>query len=690
MMFDSTSRPTGEPQEEKTVALMGWTALTSALRFLTRSSLMRRGIERIRRMVPQLTAGPDRPVPSPLEAACEATPRLLEKREEDHAPPAPWSDTQSLMDALQRSGKRLTGLCGQTENDFLDLGGRLQTIQAEARQLAQTIVAMLGEEQNASIRGALRAIENHAAGAIDEVKTRRLQLAADLDGLQRIHADLAALHLQNQQFKVVAKNLKMVGLAISIESARSQAATEAFQALAEEIAQLSRTVYSAVGHIGEDTQTAQRVLDTVHADIGARMAHLETLMADAQTSVRRALDQVACFMNLTMDALDRISEQSRQIDQQVGRLVVGVQIHDNISQRAAHIHEALDEAEQILNGTPGVSLPQTSMQAMLGRVYGIVRLQMAQVQTICEDVAAVREESRSALGALQTAVGAVTRAEALDTLEIDAAYPVAGSRARHPVTVLTQELERLTGLFDEGMAQIRRLGEARKETGRTVARMNTHIDQVRDINFDIRLKALNAVIRSSRLGDAGRAIAAIVNEMKVLAEQSNTTVGEVTDIMARIAEASKSMDSAGDDRGGADGAGALLRRGIEGFSIACATFKTESRQVLAMGQRLERRIAEGQTHLGFFDTLADGGRTQLSRLAEVQHRLQPFAEAAPDDWQAEERRIMARYTMDREREAHLGHPDPERDPAPEGLDRSPGTDAAAAEPEMFDDNVELF
>jgi len=598
-----------------------------------------------------------------------------------------------MMDSLHRSGKRLTELCGQTENDFLDLGGRLQTIQAEARQLTQTIVAMLSEEQDASIRGALRAIENHAAGAIDEVKTHRQHLAADLDGLHRIQADLAALHLQNQQFKVVAKNLKMVGLAISIESARSHAAAEAFQALAEEIAQLSRTVYSAVGHIGEDTQTAQRVLDTVHADISARMSHLETLMADAQASVRSALDQVACFMNLTMDALDRIGEQSLQIDQQVGRLVVGVQIHDNISQRAAHIQEALDEAEQIMNGTLGDSLPQTSMQAMLGRVYGIVRLQMAQVQTICEDVAAVREESRSALGALQTAVGAVTRAEALDTLEIDAAYPVAGSRARHPVTVLTQELERLTGLFDEGTAQIRRLAEARKETGQTVARMNTHIDQVRDINFDIRLKALNAVIRSSRLGDAGRAIAAIVNEMKALAEQSNTTIGAVTDIMARIAEASRSIrsvESAGDDRGGADGAGALLRRGIEGFSIACATFKTESRQVLGMGQRLEQRIAEGQAHLGFFDTLADGGQAQRSRLAEVQNMLQPFAEAASDDWQAEERRIMARYTMDREREAHLGQPGPERAASPERLDRSSETDDAAAEPEMFDDNVELF
>jgi len=673
--------------------MMGWTALTSALRFLTRSSLFRRGIEWIRRMVPQRMAGPYRHLPSPLEAACEATAPLLEKREEDHRSPAPWVDTQSLMDALHRSGKRLTELCGHTENDFLDLGGRLQTIQAEARQLTQAIVAMLGEEQDASIRGALRAIENHAAGAIDEVKTRRQQLAADLDGLQRIQSDLAALHLQNQQFKVVAKNLKMVGLAISIESARSQAATEAFQALAEEIAQLSRTVYSAVGHIGEDTQTAQRALDNVRTDIGARMAQLETLMADAQASVRSALDQVACFMNLTMEALDRIGEQSRQIDQQVGRLVVGVQIHDNISQRAAHIQEALDEAEQILNRTIGVSLPQTSMQAMLGRVYGIVRLQMAQIQTVCEDVAAVREESRSALGALQTAVAAVTRAEALDTLEIDAAYPVAGSRARHPVMVLTQELERLTGLFDEGMAQIQRLAEARKEIGQTVARMNTHIDQVRDINFDIRLKALNAVIRSSRLGDAGRAIAAIVNEMKVLAEQSNTTIGAVTDIMARIAEASRSirsMESAGEDRGGADGAGALLRQGIEGFSIACVTFKTESRQVLGMGQRLEQRIAEGQAHLGFFDTLADGGQAQLSRLADVQNMLQPFAEAAPDDWQAEERRIMARYTMEREREAHLGQPGPERAPAPEPLDRPHEADDTAVEPEMFDDNVELF
>ncbi|MBR9982039.1 MAG: hypothetical protein KFF50_13505 [Desulfatitalea sp.] len=662
---------------------MGLTAAIPAFHFLTRSPLIRRGAELARRLVRRsASVPPDTCLPAfpPAGLPNGAPPEACDGQAMALSPP-PLVDTDALSADLLGSGKALTVICARTEDDFLDLGGRLHTIQAEAQQLTQTIVAALAEDQTDSIQGALKTIERHAAGAIEEINARRQQLAEDLRGLQTIRVDLGALDQQNQQFKQVAKNLKMVGLTIRIESARSPAASAAFQALAEEIAELARTVHTAVRHISADAHTARQTLDAVQADIGARMADLETLMGDAQAAVLSALDQVAHFMALTMDALDRIGEQSRQIDQQVGHLVVSVQIHDNISQRAAHIQEAMDEAVHILAAIAEVPLP-----AVLGRVYGINRVQVAQLQTITEDVDGVRRQSESALDSLLAAVAAVTRAEALDTLEIGGACPAGNARGRHPVALLTRELERLIALFDEGLSHIRRLGEAREQTGRTMDRMNAHIDQVRDINFEIRLKALNAVIRSSRLGDAGRAIAAIVNEMKALAEQSNTTIGAVTDIMERIAASSRAMDRANADATDVSGgAGALLRQGIETFATACADFKTNSHQAIEMGRQLEARIGESRDRIHFFDTMGQGCQDQLARLAAVKTTLQPFADAAPDDWMAEEQRVMARYTMDRERKAHLGIIQTGQPQAPDPCD--PG---AAADDDAFDDNVELF
>jgi hypothetical protein len=593
-----------------------------------------------------------------------------------------------VSDQLLQSAAGLTSLCARSEADFLDLGGRLQTIQLEAQQLTRAIFTVLSEDDDHSLQGALKAIQQHAGGAMQEIDQRREQLSDDLIGLQATRADLCALGEQNGHFKQVAKNLKMVGLTISIEAARTPAATAAFQSLAEEITELARTVHSVTRHIGDDTYAAQEGLAAIHEEIGARMRDLEGLMSSARAAVHTALEQVDNLMQTTLGALDRIGVQSRQIGEQVGHLVVGVQIHDNISQRAAHIHDSLAEAADLVVSAAGDANPDAGQAAALGRAYGINRLQLAQLQTIADDVGNVQRQCASALDALLGTVAAVARPAGLE---------IADPGGAHSVAVLTGALEHLIALFDEGLDHIQRLAAAREQTGRTIARMNSHIDQVRDINFDIHLKALNAVIRSTRLGNAaGRAIAAIVIEMKALAEQSNTTIGAVAGVMERIAAASQAMDARrGIARAEGDSAGTHLRNGIADFTNACETFRQHSGEALRMGAGIEAHIAQSRRHIDFFEQMLADCRLHQEQLGEINVLLQPYADAAPEEWIAEERKIIERYTMDREREAHLGMIDAElftdggQTAPPLPFNSATGPLAASEEAE-FDDNVELF
>jgi hypothetical protein len=262
-------------------------------------------------------------------------------------------DHHPVSDQLLQSAAGLTSICARSEADFLDLGSRLQTIQLEAQQLTRAIFTVLSEADDHSLQGALKAIQQHAGGAMQEIDQRRGQLSDDLVGLQATRADLGALGEQNGHFKQVAKNLKMVGLTISIEAARTPAATAAFQSLAEEISELARTVHTVTRHIGDDTHTAQQGLAAIHEQIGTRMRDLDGLMNSARAAVHTALEQVDNLMQTTLCALDRIGVQSRRIAEQVGHLVVGVQIHDNISQRAAHIHDSLSEAADLVRGVAG-------------------------------------------------------------------------------------------------------------------------------------------------------------------------------------------------------------------------------------------------------------------------------------------------------------------------------------------------
>ncbi|MBI5895739.1 MAG: hypothetical protein HZB24_06970 [Desulfobacterales bacterium] len=603
-------------------------------------------------------------------------------------PPAPEPVMQLhgdwIIAGLKQTTAGLTEICARTEPDFLGLGQQLSTIHGDAQALTRHVVALLAADQEQTILAALKEIQTHAAQALGELSQRRTQLAEDLTGLNTIHADLASLHLHNASFKQVAKNLKMVGLNISIESARSELAKANFQALAEEITKLAQTVHGVAGNIRDDAGEAQKTMDAIQADIGGRMNHLDGLIGAVQTTVNKALTEVDNLARLTLGVLDGVGAKAGEIGDQVGRLVVGIQIHDNITQRVAHIRESMEEAVDLIQTSTAIPLPPPALQAIYGKVYGISRIQITHLQTIIDDVTDTRNRSAAALDKLASAVISVAQPEGLAMSGNAGGCSLNAGHNHHPVAILQRALEQLIALFDAGNTDIQRLTAARELTGRTIAEMDRHIDKVRDINFEIRLKALNAVIKSTHLGDTGKAFEAIVNEMKALAEQSNATIQSVTGIMEEISSASQTMGRRGLNQSAeTDSASGKLRSAIDRFSAACADFKAQSQSALEMGRHLQEKIAQTRRQIDFFDRLLEVCRRYHADLTRTGARLQPCAEAVDDEWMAEEQSILARYTMQRERDAHLQafH----GIPAPAQAAVAPQT-----ETEALDDNVELF
>ncbi len=126
-----------------------------------------------------------------------------------------------------------------------------------------------------------------------------------------------------------------------------------------------------------------------------------------------------------------------------------------------------------------------------------------------------------------------------------------------------------------------------------------------------------------------------------------------------------------------------MRSGIDRFNDACADFKARSQSALDMGRRLQEKIEQTRKRIEFFERMLEVCRRHHTGLTQLGQRLQVFAGAVDDEWMAEEQNILERYTMQRERDAHLqafhGTPPAAQAPA-----------AASATEETLDDNVELF
>jgi hypothetical protein len=143
----------------------------------------------------------------------------------------------------------------------------------------------------------------------------------------------------------------------------------------------------------------------------------------------------------------------------------------------------------------------------------------------------------------------------------------------------------------------------------------------------------------------------------------------------------------------------FLHEGVDSFSQGCTLFKQQSADALAVGRQIREKILLARNNLGFFDRMVSACRHHLSDMEQVAHILIPFSEDVSDDWREEEKNIRARYTMQREREAHQNMfnsiapvskapslPLPE---TVQGKRADLASDSDIGEDE-FDDNVELF
>ena len=640
--------------------------------------------------------------PKPITLSPETAPELppLPEDSKEVRPTVQLLDTARLIRSIKAAQTGLMEICRNTESDFLDLGGLLQTTHSDSRELTLKIMATLSNEHGESIESALTVVQTHASEAIGELERGKTELGEDLRQLGSIHADLRTLFDKNNLFKQVAKNLKMVGLNISIESARQDDEKQSFQTLAEEIAELAQTVYGVVNDIRDDADNARRNIDTIQSEIERRMQHLGGVMNSARSAVGQSLEEVDHLMQVMMQSLDRIRAGADDIGEQVGQLVISIQIHDSISQRSAHIENAMDEVVEMIETASALGLPVQGQMAVLGKAYGITHLQVTQLQTVIRDVAAVRQTCEAALDNLLGAVAAVARPDGMDLSIRDGECRPNNDAPHHAVVRLESALEQLIALLDEGSRDIERLNEARNESRKAISRMDEHLAKVADVNFDIRLKALNAVVKSGRLGEAGRAIAVIVNEIKSLAAQSGKTIGAVSDIMESITSTSTRLDRGEmESADGESSAGDQLRQGIDSFSVACTSFRQGSAEALDLGQQLETKIEQSRHHILFFESLLTAFNHGQDQLVHVRDQLTPFAEEAPQDWVDEEKAIIARYTMQSERDAHLeayGGGSSENPPAAaeatDAREETVGcfTGEENAPDEELGDNIELF
>jgi hypothetical protein len=343
-----------------------------------------------------------------------------------------------------------------------------------------------------------------------------------------------------------------------------------------------------------------------------------------------------------------IQRKTQQIGQRVGSAVMAMQIGDTTRQRIEHVEFALTMIAQLygrqVRGGVDLDLRAVAPAEKDRLLAAITALSLAQltdtadeldgqVGEIAASLGEIAGDAReiASLGQQTTGSGGYRPGSFLSDLEADVQH--ARTLLEDLRSTQTASDAVMTGVLDTTKALVR------------------NISAIQSLESDIRLMGLNTTLRSSRLGNEGRALTVIAQELRAC---SNLTATEAEAVLADL----DAMVSAASTSSGADQAQRLaevtelsrimvasvelLSKTAEALAAALETLDRESGNV---GAALQATATEIRSKAEIGQILRRGS----SALAAMQ--AQPL-EDEPGDAAGVLAAIAAKYTMAREREIH--------------------------------------
>jgi hypothetical protein len=557
----------------------------------------------------------------------------------DAADTAELALARSAIDAaVLRAGDRLAA-CAGTMNRH---SGLLETLPRDL-QSAEL------EESCA----ALSRIGERAQDVVGAFADERAAMEALLMALAASASPIADLERSVRTIGILSVNARVVAAELG--------EVEGFEVFTIDIDRLSREAGATVSRFSDLFLRLRSDLRTVaERRNGFESTHSATL-SGLRAKLARRLEKVDERRRTAADISRRTSETVRQIAGRIGAVVMSLQSGDRMRQRIEHVEQALASPlpqEHDANGA-GNTLPAdaTGDHPDIRRVHAdALRAQWDALRALqAEQLAAAVDEFDPQLAEAEQALGGLAR-DALDILR--EAVALTGSASRYeeaPIAALGRELEAATALLGRCALERGELDALANRVAEAVAELLTHVEAVQDVEAEMRILSLNAAVKCSQLGNRGRALNVVAQQLRDLTVDTVTSADAAVEALRGAAAVAVRLQTGGR----ADLAGELgqieetaqsavtLLRAIETRTAeAVETLRTE-------GPTMSRKLASAAADIA--DARAHAAR--LNRSAATLAQADAPGSAVDDDalvasLLATLERLRQGYTMEDERRIH--------------------------------------
>jgi hypothetical protein len=562
----------------------------------------------------------------------------------------------------------------QLSNDLKALHAGAMELSRGTREQVASVRDVLGEDRLAGAGGLADRFLGELQGDLSEAEGRARMLEHGCEAMGRLRA-------HGRQIERVASLLDVSGYGFAVESARSGASQRAFDTFVTELRKLAGRVRTLGETIAEQAESARAESEQLGRAIGTSLAGLGELTAQAEAAVRQTSERVESVLDRSWTVLQEAERHTARIATHAGEAVYHLQFGDIVRQKLEHIEAAVGDA-----------LPEYRDQ--------VLPVQAGQLDLVVEEISSSRRQLERAFAGLaeetRLLVGIIAQFAGVGRGG-GSKGPDAG---RDPMEELRAAFLKIEELRVRGRQLCARAGETSARVMGAAAILSRHLAEVEEINQQMHLQALNAIVKTSLLGGAGRTLEILSMHVHGVFEESTAlvkeTVGAIENISRNAAECAAPVNQDTDTN-------AALRQRLDRLGSVQNEFRQTMESAGDQAGQQESRLERAHVSLEFLSAMERdvaelrGSVAAAVRSVASSRKTLPVAGAAPA--------LGGRYTIASEREVHrriTGGAEPARpgasapgngtmddNNASPCVDRPTPAPAPAGDDELGD-NVELF
>ncbi len=493
-----------------------------------------------------------------------------------------------------------------------------------------------------------------------------------------------------QNFMDGASYLRIIRANISMESVRTDRSKKLFSTLAKEIQNLTENINKVASNMADDLEKAQAKQAVAQKEIGDGVVQIFGLHEMAEVSITDATNQARDMVNISSNWIQKVSDSFTAIAKNISDVIIALQLHDIFRQQLEHVIEANREIQNRISSNK-------KDKKVLAYAYKVSLLQAAQVNRVHDDVSVAYNNISKAFSNINSCL------EQISEKSVDC------DQDKSETSIFANLINKLNQ-FNEHISKADDLSSKTTETidmvKTTTLALTGYIREIRKISRELSFKALNAIILTEKLGEEGKTLAVLTEEVYNNAGRSQNMGNEVTRLLSEITNISELLSEKGVNNE-LNESTRQLQKAISEMEHNFNDFSSSSEHTESEIERIESETNRIICYLDFIKDIVEKLNAEKNMYNEFLVELEPFAIHADSETHDEIESLQKSYTMEQERAIHnqaisgitaSGNLKPETDDdnfelfdiEPKTQQKEETVAVAETKEDDFDDNIELF